>query len=167
MAITRSVIRDAQSALESAKAVLESKRRAAYPPLEVSIRALETFIPRAWSVVRQTRARIIRGITKSKDKLISIFEPHAQILRRGKPHKPTEFGLLVKIQESDGGLVTDVGEVPGKADAPLLEPSIERHVAVFGHAPRVAATDRGFYSDEGVAALTRMGVTTAAIPKPG
>jgi len=167
MVIARSVIRDARDALDRAKAVRKRMHQGACSPIEASIRALETFIPRASSVVRQTRARIIRGITNSKDKLISIFEPYAQILRRGKPHKPTEFGLLVKIQESDGGLVTDVGEVPGKADAPLLVPSIERHIAVFGHAPRLAATDRGFYSDEGEAALKRMGLTTAAIPKPG
>ena len=90
----------------------------------------------------QTRARIVRGVTNSKAKLISIFEPHAQILRRGKLHRPTEFGQMVKVQEAEGGIVTDIGVVAEKSDAPLLVPAVERHIEVFGHAPQVTATDR-------------------------
>lgn len=60
-------------------------------------------IPHARQVLRQTRARIRQGVTNSKGKLVSIFEPHAQILRRGKLHKPTEFGMMAKVQEAEGG----------------------------------------------------------------
>ena len=88
-------------------------------------------------------------MTNSKAKLISIFEPHAQILRRGKLQRPTEFGQMVKVQEAEGGTVTDIGVVAEKSDAPLLVPAVERHIEVFGHAPQVAATDRGFYSGKG------------------
>jgi hypothetical protein len=80
---------------------------------------------------------------------VSLFEPAAQILRRGKPHRPTAFGRLVEIQETEAGIVTTVGVVDGKADAPLLVPAVEQHCAVFGRAPRLVATDRAFYSIEG------------------
>jgi hypothetical protein len=48
--------------------------------------------------VRQTRARVLLGVTISKYKLVSHFEPDAGILRRGKLHKPTEFGQLFIVQ---------------------------------------------------------------------
>jgi hypothetical protein len=89
---------------------------------------------------------VFRGITASVGKLISVFAPYAQILRRGKLHRPTEFGVLVKVQEADGGIVTDLRVVPEKADAPLLVPSVEKHIEVFGR---------------------ELGVQRAVIPKPG
>src|SRR5262249_22444308 len=66
-----------------------------------------------------------------------------QILRRGKPHRPTEFGRLVEVHETEGGIVTAVGVVDSKADAPLLVPAVEQHSVVFGRAPGLVATDTG------------------------
>ena len=43
-------------------------------------------------VVAQTRARVLRGDTHYPDKVLSVFEPHTQIIRKGKAAKPTEFG---------------------------------------------------------------------------
>lgn len=126
---------------------------------------LEQMLPRAKQVVRQTRSRVLRGLTNSKDKLISIFEPYAQILRRGKLHKPTEFGAMVRVQEAEGGIVTDIGLVPEKADAPLLVPSAERHIAVCRRAPKIVATDRGFFSCEGEQKLHELGIHHAAHPQ--
>jgi IS5 family transposase len=71
------------------------------------------------------------------------------------------------VQESEHGIVTDIGEVPGKADAPLLVPAVVRHIALFGAPPQVAATDRGFFSFEAEAKLRELGVGTIAVPKPG
>jgi IS5 family transposase len=128
---------------------------------------LDAMLPRAQQVVRQTRARVLRAITTSKDKIISLFEPDARILRRGKLHKPTEFGVLVKVQEAENGIVTDVGTVPELADAPLLIPAAKRHVEIFGRAPQRAATDRGFFSCDNERALHEIGVKHAVLPKPG
>jgi transposase, IS5 family len=160
-------IRTGEDALEKATAALTELDGKAAKKVERSLRALETMLPRARQVVRQTRARVLRGITNSAEKLISIFEPTAQILRRGKPHKPTEFGMLVKVQEAERGLIIDIGEVPDKADAPLLVPATEHHIATFGHAPQLVATDRGFFSADGEARLAELGVRTIATPKPG
>src|SRR5262249_5822824 len=84
-----------------------------------------------------------------------------------KLHRPTEFGSVVKVQEAEGGLVTDIGVVPEKQDAPLLVPAVERHIEVFGRAPKVVATDRGFHSGRGERRIKDLGVHHAAIPKPG
>lgn len=165
--ITGRLIRQATQAVVNAQQQSEKLPEAARRTVARLVTELETMLPRARQVVRQTRDRIFRGITDSAAKIISIFEPHAQILRRGKLHKPTEFGMLVKVQEAEGGLVTDVALVPEKADAPLLVPSVERHIELFGHPPQVVATDRGFFSTEGERRLVELGVKHPVIPKPG
>jgi transposase, IS5 family len=165
--VTARVIRQAEAAASKARGDLKSLRGARRRRAEKQVVQIALFAPRARQVVRQARARVMRGVTDSAGKLISLFEPEAQILRRGKPHKPTEFGELVKVQEAEGGIVTDVGLVPDKADAPLLVPAVERHATLFGRAPRLVATDRGFYSDEGERRIKELGVKRPVIPKPG
>jgi IS5 family transposase len=56
--------------------------------------------------MRQTRARVLGGDTHVKGKLVSLFEPTTEIIRKGKASKPTEFGKLVKIQEAEQQIVT-------------------------------------------------------------
>lgn len=132
-----------------------------------ALETLETMGPRARQVLRQTRARIVQRTTTSPGKLVSLFEPYARILRKGKLRRPTEFGVLVKIQETEGGIVTDIAMVPGTNDAPLLAPAVERHVAVFGRAPTLLAVDRGFYSGAGEQCAQALGVRRVVMPKPG
>ena len=110
---------------------------------------------------------MVRGVTNSEGKLISIFEPTARILRRGKLHKPTEFGQLVIVQEAEGGIVTDAAVTDAGHDSELLVATVERHIELFGKAPKTTATDRGFYSTDGERRLKELGVKHAAIPKPG
>ena len=176
------LVRQAERASKSARKQMRRLNEEARGAVAVLLAEIEKMIPRARQVLRQTRARIKHGVTDSKGKLVSIFEPHSQILRRGKLHKPTEFGMMARVQEAEGGIVTDVGLVPDKADAPLLVPAVERHVRLFGRAVpwaptslrsvatgthRTAATDRGFYSGEGERKIRELGVRRAVIPKPG
>ena len=53
---------------------------------------LETMAGRVRQVVRQTRARVFQGITQYPHKIVSLFEPHTEIIRKGKASKPNEFG---------------------------------------------------------------------------
>lgn len=161
--ITRQAIRAHRAGLRAMKKARGSRRRV----IARAVEKLAQFIPRALQVIGQTRARVLRGVANSTGKLLSIFELDARILRRGKLHKPTEFGALVKVQESDGGIVTDVAVVPGNHDSELLVSSVERHINVFGHPPTLVATDRGFYSGAGVARIEQLGVRRAAVPFPG
>jgi IS5 family transposase len=165
--ITGRLVRQAERASRATRQQMKRLNDEARAAASVLLAEIEKMVPRARQVLRQTRARIMRGVTDSKGKLISIFEPHSQILRRGKLHKPTEFGMMARVQEAEGGIVTDVGLVPDKADAPLLVPAVERHIRIFGRAPRTAATDRGFYSGEGERKIRELGVRRAVIPKPG
>lgn len=128
---------------------------------------LEAMLPRTRQVVKQTRARILRGVTDSPGKIVSIFEPWAQIIRKGKIHKPTEFGAVIKVQESEGGLVTDITVAQSTADQILLIPSIQRHIELFGRPPRLVSTDRGFFSAKGEKQAKELGVRSLVLPKPG
>jgi transposase, IS5 family len=161
--ITRQALRARRAAIRAMKKA-RGKRRAA---LARAVEKIDVFVPRAQQVIRQTRARILRGDTTSDGKLLSIFEPDARILRRGKLHKPTEFGALVKVQESEGGIVTDIAIVETHHDSALLVSSVERHIEIFGAPPIMAATDRGFYSGAGVKRIEQLGVRRVVVPFPG
>ncbi len=63
-------------------------------------------VTRVRQVIRQTVARIFRGDTQYPEKLASIFEPHTEIIRKGKASKPTEFGKMVQIQEAENQIIT-------------------------------------------------------------
>jgi IS5 family transposase len=130
--VTRRLVRQAVEAISAAHSKARGLGEEARRKALRTAKAIETVLPRAQQVIKQTRARILRGITNSPGKIISIFEPHAQILRRGKLHRPTEFGSVVKVQEAERGVITDIGVVREKQDVPLLVPAVERHIEVFG-----------------------------------
>src|SRR5438093_1437239 len=162
-----------RAVLETQRSVAAARRQlrrlpaAAQGQARRALTRLATMLPRVQQVVRQTRGRIVHGVTTGADKLVSLFEPSAQILRRGKLHRPTEFGALVKVQETEGGIVTEIAVVDGKNDAPLLVPAVEGHARVFGRPPGLVAVDRGFYSTDGERRVWALGVRHAVIPKPG
>lgn len=162
LTITRRTIRHGEEAVKRAKrrwSRLSGRARR-------SVINLERITQLGRAVVKQTKQRVFKGITNSAEKLVSVFEPQTKILRRGKAGKPTEFGQMVKVQEAEGGLVTDIAVVT-EHDSALLVPSVEQHKKVFGRVPHVAATDRGFFSIANVRTIEAMGVRCAAVPKPG
>jgi IS5 family transposase len=162
LAIARRTIRQAQEAVTRAG----RKRNPLSGRARRGVRTLEQLVALGKCVVKQTKERVFKGNSKSSDKIVSVFEPHTRILRRGKAGRPTEFGQVVKVQEAEGGLITDVGVVE-TTDHALLVPAVDRHAEVFGRVPRVVATDRGFFKSENVQRIEAMGVVCAAVPKPG
>jgi IS5 family transposase len=162
LTITRGVLRQGQQVVKRARRRWQRLSGRA----RRSVRVIERMLDLGRNVVMQTKQRIFKRITKWSEKIVSVFEPQTRILRRGKTHKPTEFGQMVKVQEAEGGLVTDIAVVT-QTDHALLVPSVERHQHIFGRAPYTAATDRGFFSSNGVHRIEAMGVRCAAVPKPG
>lgn len=129
---------------------------------------LQMMVPRVEQVLGQTRARVVRGITNYPGKLVSLFEPQAQPIRKGKLHKDTEFGQLVEVVEVENGFVSDYRAHAGNAaDVTLLIPALFRHRQRFGHVPRKLATDRGFWSAANEKAAREMGVKQVSLPARG
>jgi len=118
---------------------------------------IETMLPLVQQVMRQTRQRINHGNTHSPGKIVSLFEPHTEIIRKGKAGKPTEFGKMVKIQEAEQQIVTHYEVYDRRpADCDLLVPAVEEHLRQFGHAPRLVTADAGFFSAANEAASRRL-----------
>jgi len=131
-------------------------------------RQLDEMIPRVRQVLFQTRERVLRGNTHAEGKLVSVFEPHTEVIRKGKASKPNEFGKLVKIQEAENQLITSYQVLDQRpADSTLLIPSLEQHVQIFGRAPEALAADPGFFSAANEAAAQKMGVKRVSIPSNG
>jgi IS5 family transposase len=126
---------------------------------------LERIIPLIQQVMRQTKARVFHNDLHAVDKLVSLFEPATQIIRKGKSSKPTEFGRLIKIQEAENQVITHYEVCDGRpADSTLLLSSVEVHQRQFGQAPELLATDAGFYSEANEKAVCKLGVKRVAIP---
>lgn len=165
--ITGRLARQAHRAVETARQQRKRMRGRTRKRVDRLVAHIEMMLPRVRQVIRQTRGRVVRGESRTPGKIVSLFEPWAQIIRKGKLHQPTEFGACVKVQEADGGIVTDVAVDDARADALLLVPAVERHIQLFGRAPRLAATDRGFYSGRGEERIVEMGVRQPVLPRPG
>ena len=73
--------------------------------LESHRQLLDEMLPRVQQVIRQTKARIFHGDSRSEGKIVSLFEPSAEVIRKGKASKPTEFGKLVKLQEAENQII--------------------------------------------------------------
>src|SRR3984893_12156271 len=69
--------------------------------LEGLRRELESMVPRVRQVMHQTKARVFAGDTHAENKIVSLFEPNTEVIRKGKAGKPTEFGKMVKLQEAE------------------------------------------------------------------
>ena len=118
-------------------------------------------------VIDQTRRRVLQGESvPTEEKVYSIFEPHTDLIKRGKPQKPVEFGHKVFLAESAQGLITDYRVLEGNpADSVHVQASLEHHQQSFHRAPECYAADRGFHSADNVQDCRQAGVSQVCIPQ--
>jgi len=158
LGITRAVVREAQAAVETVEGRVSGMGAA----LVQQIRQTVDIVKR---VIGQTRARVFKGDTHYPGKLLSIFEPHTEAIRKGKAAKPTEFGKLVKIQEAESQFITDYDVCTTRvADQDLWVSSLKKHRDLFGRPPRMAVADAGFASRANEVAATELGVKRVVLP---
>ena len=126
---------------------------------------LERMIPRVQQVMRQTRERIFKGNTHVAGKLVSLFEPHTEVIRKGKAAKPTEFGKMVKIQEAERQIVTHYEVYEERPyDSDLVLPGLAAHEELLGRMPHLLTADAAFFSLRNEAGAHSQGVRRVAIP---
>ncbi len=131
------------------------------------VRQCTSLLPIVNNVIAQTRKRVVhQQDVPAEEKVVSLHEPTTAILKRGKRVKPTEFGHMVKIQEVDGGIISDI-EVTSSSDVDLLVPSVKKHIAQFGRPPSHLAGDRGFSSAENEEQVKQLLVQYVALPAKG
>jgi transposase, IS5 family len=150
--ITRAVLRHAEATVRRGR---DPRTVGLVPTIELVRR-----------VVAQTRARVLRGDTHYPGKVVSVFEPHTDIIRKGKLARPTEFGRVVKIQEAEAQFITDYTVVErGQVDRALWEPALDRHIELFERAPALAVADGNFASRRNERAAHDRGVLHVVLPR--
>lgn len=129
---------------------------------------IEHFAPLVERVIAQTKARVFGGDTHVAGKVLSLFEVHTQAIRKGKAHKPTEFGRLIRLDEVENGIISNYDVKDGNpADQKDWMPAVSQHSEIFGRAPRMGTADRGFFSAANEREAREKGVEKVALPARG
>ena len=166
VALVHGVVKQTESILGKGGSELQvvgSRVRIALAQLQ-----LARFLPLVRQVLVQTQERVFGGNHHVPNKILSLFEPHSQVVRKGKAHKPTEFGRLVRIDEVENGIVSQYAVLPGNmADTNSWTPALDSHEKLFDRAPRLATADRGFFSASNEQEAKDRGVEKVVLPARG
>ena len=100
-------------------------------------------------VIDQASRRVLDGEqVPNEEKLFSIFEPHTELLKRGKAAKPVEFGHMIQIQQVAAKFITAYDVFEKKpVEHQLLQPALDNHKELFGEHPESLAADKGYYEN--------------------
>jgi IS5 family transposase len=159
--LTRQILNDSRRVLQEVETLPGGRRRGVSGLGE----RLESMAEQVRAVVRQTKARVFAGLTQFPGKLLSLFEPHTEIIRKGKASKPNEFGKLVELQEAENQIITHYEVFEERpSDRHLLIPAVEAHRRKLGRVPGWVAADAGFYSRANEEAAQALGVKYVSIP---
>ena len=167
--MTAEVHRVVNATMKEAVHVLTNARRAlhsGHSTGEHQVRKLEEEIALAQRIIDQTAQRLA-GDRTIPDRMISLSDPDARPIRRGKPQQPTEFGYKVSIADTPEGFVVSHQVYTGNpADAQTLEAAIGGAQDIGMNVTSVFA-DRGYGDAVGDNALAARGITDSVIPRKG
>lgn len=111
------------------------------------------------------RAQLEGEKVPAADRAFSLFEPHTELIIRGKREKPVEFGHKFMLCQTAEKFITDYEVLETQtADCHLTETTVERHKELFGKPPKVMAGDKGFRPDAATFEDLEEEVETLAIP---
>ncbi|HXW05682.1 MAG TPA: ISNCY family transposase [Vicinamibacterales bacterium] len=168
MATTRAVMRDARTMVRRISQRLRTASTVTASTWTRARQQLQQMEPLVTRILDQTRARLLGGDIHVPDKVLSVFEPHTEAIRKGKIAKPTEFGKLVTIQESEHQIITAYQVHERRPpDVTLWTPALDRHIALSDRPSDIAAGDRGFASAANEEAAITRGVRRVILPRPG
>jgi IS5 family transposase len=161
----RSLLRLTRQILNDTTGVIEGIERRRKPGLRALREGLTTMADRVRQVVKQAKARIFDGVTQLPGKIVSVFEPHSEIIRKGKASKPTEFGKLVQLAEAENQIVTHYAVFDQRpSDRELLTDAVAEQRRRLGRVPQLVTADAGYYAQTHERALEEMGVKWVAVP---
>lgn len=165
----RQLYRDLITAAEASRAELQGMAKELGAIAETAIarwRAeVDHYLPLIARVIVQTQRRVFDGETvPAGDKLVSLFEPHADIIVKGG--RQVQYGHKLNLATGKSGLILDVViEAGNPADAERFVPMLDRHIARTGAPPRQTAADGGYASRANLAVAKQRGVTDVAFHK--
>jgi IS5 family transposase len=158
---SRQVLNDTKRVLGEVEQMSRKKKKG----LRGLCEHLSEMAGRVRQVVKQAKARVLDGITDLPGKIVSLFEPHTEIIRKGKASKPTEFGKMIQVQETENQIITHYDVFDKRpSDRDLLLEAVETHERVLGRLPHLATADAGYYSRAQEQAVEERGVKWVAVP---
>jgi transposase, IS5 family len=169
--IAEAAMRDAVAVMRNAKRAVGRTSGQRKARLCRAINDLRAILGKTERVVAQTRSRLAGVMPDSATRLVSLNDPDARPIRKGRLGKPVEFGYKAQLVDNTDGVILDHNlEVGNPADAPQLVPAIERIKCRTGRVPRAVTADRGYGEASVERELHELGVRAVAIPrknKPG
>jgi len=162
------------SATEAARVLVNARRSITRQggkvpgKLAASVAELEVVLGRTATVIVQTKARLAGDMPASATRVVSMHDPDARAIAKGRLGKPVEFGYKAQVVDNVDGIVVDHSVHQGNPpDAPLLAPAIRRIKALVGRAPKAVTADRGYGEAKVEDELTEIGVRNVVIPRKG
>jgi transposase, IS5 family len=169
----RQLIGITEQVVAEARGMLQKKVRGVDWLTEITIQSLrreiQHYVGLADRVINQSRRRVLEGQpVANAQKVFSIFEPHTDLIKRGKILKDIEFGHKVFLAESACGLITQYRVLDGNpSDQDQVEAALDGHQKTFRRSPELCSLDRGFFSEKNVALCQRAGVKIVCVPQCG
>ena len=164
-AIARTTLREVQVVAGNARRALA--RRPGDGRLGRLVGDLEETIAATQRLLAQTDQRLA-GNRVIPDRLVSLSDPDARPIRKGKPGRPTEFGYSLLLAEDERGFIADHQLQRGNPpDAPQLVPAVQRVMAVTGRPPATVVADRGFGTAANDQAVAALGVKRVGLQRTG
>jgi IS5 family transposase len=166
----------AETTAVQATAVLRNGRRALPKAISGRMRGrlrraldeLAVTIGRTAKIAAQTRTRLAGQVPEGATRLVSLHDPDARPIRKGRIDKPVEFGYKAQVADNEDGVILDYRVEYGAApDGPQLVPAVERIRRRAGRVPRAVTADRGYGQPVIDRDLQARGVRTIAIPRQG
>jgi len=158
-----------QKTIESARCIQKQLHQQREQKAKRLKEILETFLPRTEKVIDQTTRRILQSEqVPASEKIVSLFEEHTDIIRRGKESRPVEYGHKVWLNEVEGGLVSHYRILDGNpSDEQQWKPSLKVHLKTFHQPPQQASGDRGLFSEPNEQLAHDLGVKRVILPQRG
>lgn len=157
-----------------AEELRNSARMHKYGPVEeeiakVLMKELDHYLGLGRRVIDQARRRVLEEEAVPNDeKLFSIFEPHTELLKRGKAGKSVEFGHMIQIQQVREKFITDYDVFEKKpVEHQLLKQALESHRRLFGEYPDELGADKGYYESVNAREKLERKIKVVSIGKKG
>jgi IS5 family transposase len=163
--IARHTLRQVQAVAANARRA--RRRRPDDGRLGRLVGELEETITHTGRLLAQTDQRLA-GNRVIPDRLVSLADPDARPIRKGKPQHPTQFGYTLLVAEDERGFIADHHLQQGNPpDAPQLVPAIQRVIALTGRPPGTVVGDRGFGTAANDQAVQALGVRRVGLQRTG
>ena len=166
----REVTKFAEETLTQCKTIVKKWSKKAdklTPKQKKQFKQFTDYVENSEQILEQTYQKL-EGETKISDRIVSLYDPEARPIRRGKLKQPNEFGRTAYLAQDESGIIVHYELQEGcPSDKTEAVPFIKRMKKQIKTVPKEAALDKGFYTSDNIDALKSLGIKHVGIPKIG